>query len=159
MISCYVLTGITLVLLSLTAAQGYWGFSIFNANHATFALLTSIIYLFTETLVMFYFVGIGVSIRDYVNEQGLPKEFLKRSFQVKMKIYPPILLNIFLVSILFILGGAVDTNRIAKSIHGWLFWATLAHFFYMLVIQHKAFKDSTDIVLDMSGVSRPQPKI
>ncbi len=158
MISCYVLTGFTFLALLLTGIQGHAHFNILNANHATFALLTSIVYLFTETLIIFYFVGIGVSIRDYVQENKLSPDFLKSSFQVKMKLYPPLLLNMGMLMGLFISGGAVDTGHLPGWAHGLLYCVTFAHFVYLLTIQHEAFRKSTEIVLEMSGIKR-QPAI
>ena len=152
MISCYVFTFLSIAMLITTGFQGYFHFNIFHANHATFALLTTIIYLFTETLVIFFFVGTGVSIRDYTQEHHLDQKFRKRSLEIKRRVYPPMLLNMLLVMILFISGGAVDTGRFPGWLHGVLFFACLGHFLFAVKIQHRSFREDTAIILEMSGI-------
>ena len=154
MITCYVLNLLSFLMLLATGLQGYLAFRFFSANHPTFALLTIIIYLFTQTLVIFFFVGIGVSIRDYVAENKLNADYHRRSIRIKQQLYPPLLLNILILMILFISGGATHTDYLPKWIHALLFYIAMTHFAYVIRIQHSAFKESTNIVLEMSGVKR-----
>ena len=76
MIMCYLFTALTLLMLLVSGLQGYFQFLIFKANHPAFALLTTIVYLFTETLIMFYFVGIGMSIKEFMLEKHLSVDCL-----------------------------------------------------------------------------------
>ncbi len=152
MISCYILTLISFFFFILNALQGYFQFKIFAANHSAFALLTIMIYLFTETLIIFYFVGIGISIKEYTADNKLSHHFHQRSLKIKRWVYPPILLNILLFMILFISGGAVDTNHMPGWLHGLLFYICFFHFIKMTRLEHRAFQESTSIVLEMSGV-------
>ena len=73
MISCYLLTGCSLLLFILTGIQGYFQFPVFSLSHPSLALLTASIYLFTETLTIFFFVGAGADIKQYMTE-GLAEE-------------------------------------------------------------------------------------
>lgn len=153
MISCYLFTLLTFVLLFLTALMGYFHFSILNANHPAFALLTIIVYLFTETLVIFFFVGTGVSVKEFTQEQKLDNGFHKRSIEIKRQVYPPLMLNMFLVMTLFITGGAVDTHRLPGWLHGALFLICIVHFVKAVGVQHQCFKKNTALILEMSGLS------
>ncbi len=155
MISCYLLTAATTIMLFLTALQGHFHFNIFKATHPTFALLTIIFYLFTQTLVIFYFVGVGVSVKEYIQMHQLDPAYHRRSIAIKQKVYPPLLLNILLMMILFISGGAVDTKHLAGWLHGLLFYVSFFHFFKVIVVEHESFKEMTAIVLQMSGVIQP----
>ena len=155
MITCYLFSILSFFMLLLTGLQGYFHFLIFHANHPTFALLTVIIYLFTETLVIFFFVGMGVSIRDYSQSNRLDAKFHRSSIAIKRIVYPPLLLNILLVMMLFVSGGAVDTHRMPGWMHGILFLICIIHFFKVIKIQHKCFKENTTLILEMSGVQRP----
>lgn len=153
--SCYILSGLSLLLLVMNGIQGYWPFAFFTANHATLAILTIIIYLFTETLVIFYFVGIGVSIKEFVQSKQMDPQYHRRSVAIKRWLYPPILLNMFLIMVLFISGGAVHTGLFPGWIHGLLFYAGILHYLHVIRIQHRAFKESTAVVLDMAGIKPP----
>ena len=150
--TCYLLSALSFLMILLAGLQGYFHFFILTANHPTFALLTIIVYLFTQTLIIFYFVGIGISIRDYVKDKKLSSDFHNRSLAVKRKVYPPLLLNILLVMILFITGGAVHTGHLSARIHGLLFILSLIHLMKTIRVQHQCFRESTFIVLDMSGI-------
>lgn len=148
--TCYVMTVISFMMLLITGLQGHFHFNVLNANHPLFALLTIIIYLFTETLVIFFFVGIGVSIKDYVLANKLKSDYHTRSIAVKRRVYPPLLLSMLMVMVLFISGGAVDTKHIPAWSHGLFFIVSLMQFLDAIKIQHQSFKESTAIVLEMS---------
>lgn len=150
MILCYLMSLLTFGLLLLNGLQGYFHFQIFQANHATLAILTIIIYLFTKTLIIFYFVGIGVSIKEFMLEHKKSGDYHKRIIGVKRRIYPPLLLNMLLVMVLFISGGAVDTKHMPGWLHGLLFYTCLFHFAKTAIVEHKAFKESTNIVVEMA---------
>ncbi len=153
MIVCYLLMALSFVLLAFTGIQGYAGFVFFGINHPTMALLTAVVYLFTSTLIMFFFVGTGVSVKEYILEKrgGTPEHY-QRCIQIKRKSYPPMLWNLLWVSALFIVGGAVHTHRVPGWIHGLLFWVALLHWGKTIVVQHQCFKENTQIMLETFGV-------
>lgn len=150
--TCYGLSFLTFILLLTGLAQSVLHFPVLKAGHLTFMLLTSIIYLFTETLIIFFFVGTGVSIKEYTQTHKLDPTYHKRSLGIKFRVYPPLLLNILLMIIIFILVGAVDTYRVPAVVYQTLFVAALLHFSKVKMIQHRCFRDNTRIILDMAGV-------
>jgi hypothetical protein len=138
----------------ITAAQGYLPFHLIQANHASTALLAIIIYLFTQTLIIFFFTGTGVNIRDYIKENHGNKELHERSKAIKYKLFSPILLNILGFMIIFIVGGAVHTRGFPGWIHGLLFWGFIIHYIRILIIEHNCFKENTNIILEMTGIKK-----
>ena len=153
MFACYLLTLVSVILLAVTGFQGYLHFQVLGLNHPSLALFTSIIYLFTETLVMFFFVGTGISIKEYVKEQKKDPEFYSRATSIKRTLYPPLLLNIVLVMTVFIIGGGVDTRVIPGWLHGVLFIVAFLHFIKTILIQHRCFKANTEIIVAMSDLT------
>lgn len=154
MISCYVMSLLTLLMLGVAMLQNFLDFRIFQANQVTFIILTSIVYLFTETLVIFFFVGTGVSVKEYTAEHKLKPDFHRQSIAIKRRVYPPQLLNMLIMMTVFILIGAVDTGRISVWVYRLLFMAGLAHFLHAKKIQHQCFRENTDNILAMAGVQR-----
>jgi len=152
--TCYFLTLVTVILFAMAGLQGYFQFPVFQANHPTFALLFVIFYLFTQTLVIFFFVGTGVSIRDYIKERHVDAKYHRQSIALKRRVYPPLLLNMLFVMTLFVTGGAVDTGRLPAWFHGLLFYAAFFHFFLVITREHRAFQENTEIILEMSGIKR-----
>ncbi len=150
--TCYLLSLLTFGMLLLALLQSFFHFFIFKANHLTFMILTSIIYLFTETLIIFFFVGTGVSIKEYTLEHHLKPDYHRKSIAVKRRVYPPLLLNMLCMIILFALVGAVDTGRISVWIYQTLFGLCIVHFIFVKKIQHECFRDNTNNILRMAGV-------
>ncbi len=155
MYTCYICSLLSLGLLVVVFAQSLVPFHVLNASPMAFLILTSIIYLFTETLVMFFFVGTGISVKEYMLEHKITADFHKRMITIKRKIYPPQLLNILVLMTAFILYGAADTDKMPVWIYQGLLFAGIVHFCYAKVIQHQSFRDSTFIILEMAGV-RPK---
>ena len=151
--TCYLMSLVTLIFLIIAFFQSFLHFHIFAANHLTFIVLTCILYSFTETLVIFFFVGTGVSVKEYTLANNLSHDFHKRSIQIKRKVYPPLMLNMLFMIILFVMVGAVDTYRIPAWIYYIWFLACLIHYVKIKIIQNECFKDNTKIILEMSHVA------
>jgi len=154
MITCYVMTAITFITLGISFFQSFLKFHVFQADHVTFMILASIIYLFTETLVIFFFVGTGVSVKEYTVDHKLDSSYHKRSIAIKRQVYPPLLWNMLFMIILFILVGAVDTYRFPGWLYYIIFLACIVHYVKIKIIQNQCFKENTQIILDMSGIQK-----
>ncbi len=147
MIICYLFTGFSFFLLLLTGIQGYLEFSVFGLNHPSLALLTAIIYLFAETLIIFYFVGSSSSIKEYIKEGLADLKLHQQSKIIIRKLFPSTMLNILLVMVVFITGCAVDTNILPSWLHGLIFFLVVVQFLIMGKIQNSCFRENMDIMI------------
>ncbi|MBP9853256.1 MAG: hypothetical protein KBD53_00135 [Candidatus Omnitrophica bacterium] len=154
MYACYILTALTFFSLGIAFFQSFLKFPVFHADHVTFMIFTSILYSFTETLVIFFFVGTGVSVKEYTRDHKLNPDFHKRSIGIKRKVYPPLMLNLLFMIILFVLVGAVDTYRFPGWLYYILFFGCIAHYIKIKIVQNACFQQNTQIILDMSGINR-----
>ena len=155
MILSYLCITVTILLLFLTGLQGYFQFQVFQANHPQFALLSTVFYMFTETLVMFYFIGSGSAIKKSIDLKRRQTGLYEKVKKTKMLLFPHLTMNMVLVGIVFILGGAVQTGSVAGWIHGWLFDIAFIHFLYTTVLQHRAFKENVEIIGELAEHSEP----
>ena len=142
-------------MLGIIFFQSFAPFYVFKASPMSFLILTSIIYLFTETLVMFFFVGTGVSVKEYMLDHNITGDFHKRMIALKRIMYPPQLLNILILMTAFVLYGAADTGKISIWIYRGLLFLGIAHFCYAKLLQHRSFRDNTFIILEMAGLRLP----
>ena len=155
----YFCIGATFLLLSLTGLQGYFQFYIFKAGHSQFALFTAIFYMFTETLVMFYFIGAGTAIKKTIVSLGLETDGYEKVKKTKMVLFPHLTLNMVLIGTVFILGGAVQIGSISGWIHGLLFDIAFLHFLYTTMVQHRGFKENVEIISELAQHSEPVSEI
>ena len=108
MIICYFLMAINYINLLLCGAMGYLQFNISSANHSQFALFTILIFLMTETLVMYFFIATGKSIKSLLKDHEHGNILWEKIKLIKKDVFPHIMITIFLIGGLFIHGGAVD---------------------------------------------------
>ena len=100
MITSYVLiflSGIGLILIGINHYGNIW-----PTQHISFDLFVSLIFIATETLIIFFFVGAGVNIKEYT--QSKDNKFYKGILAIKRRLYPPTLA----VTILFMITVIVD---------------------------------------------------
>ena len=149
MLLSYFLMIISFILLSVNGAQGYLNFKIYNATHIQFAFISTIFYMFTESWIMFYFIGSGKTIKETIISYKLNKNIYDDVLESKRKLFPHITMNVLLIGTVFVIGGGVHTKAISAMTHGVLFFGGLIHFIYVIYLQHYYFKDTARILIDL----------
>ena len=146
MITCYVLMFLSFAGILVNGLQGFFQFNIYNANHIAFAFVSTILYMFTQTLIMFYFIGAGKKIKETIISYNLDKKNYQEVIDIKMKLFPPLTLNMLFVGTAFVLGGGVHTGAISTIWHSGLFFLSLLHYLKVIIIQHKSFVKNSYIL-------------
>ena len=153
MILSYVLvfiSGIGLLLIGINHYFHFWA-----QNHITLDLLVSIIFIASQTLVMFFFVGTGVNVREYLeSHRELGDELYHKMFSIKRKLYPPTMMVTILFMIMVIIDGAFFIGKVSEWCFHILYLLTFYYYFKATMVQHFSFKESTQIVLEMTKASR-----
>ena len=70
MIICYLLMVINFVAITVCGLMGIYDMSFFGANHAQFGLLAILLFVFTETIVMYFFIATAKSIKNILIESN-----------------------------------------------------------------------------------------
>ena len=154
----YVLIVLSGIGLTLIGVNHY--FDIWARNHITLDLIISIIFIAGQTLVMFFFVGTGVNVREYLESHPeLGDSLYKQMFAIKRKLYPPtMMLTMLFIAMVIVDGVFFIKLNTSGSISEWwfhiLYLLTVYYFYKATTIQHTSFKESTEIVLTMTGTSR-----
>ena len=154
----YVLIVLSGIGLTLIGVNHY--FDIWARNHITLDLIISIIFIAGQTLVMFFFVGTGVNVREYLEAHPeLGDSLYKQMFAIKRKLYPPtMMLTMLFIAMVIVDGVFFIKLNTSGSISEWwfhiLYLLTVYYFYKATAIQHTSFKKSTEIVLTMTGTSR-----
>ena len=151
MILSYVMVAISGIGLLLIGMNHY--FDLWPQNHITLDLLISIIFVATQTLVMFFFVGTGVNIREYVESHSdVKNDLYQQMLGLKRKLYPPTMMVTILFMALVIIDGVFFLGKVSEWWFHILYILTFYYFFKATIIQHNSFKESTEIVLAMTGI-------
>ena len=153
MILSYVLvfiSGIGLLLIGINHYFDFWA-----QNHITLDLLVSIIFIASQTLVMFFFVGTGVNVREYLeSHKELGDELYHKMFSIKRKLYPPTMMVTILFMSMVIIDGAFFIGKVSEWWFHILYLLTLYYYFKATIVQLVSFKESTQIVLEMTKTYR-----
>ena len=148
MVLSYILMGISFISIIMVAFSGYFQFTISNANHILVALYSSIIYMFTETLILFYFIITGIKIKEIIKNNNLDIiKYYKPVLDIKMKLFPHIMINMIIIGITFIIGGAVHNRIISVNIHSLCFFIGIFHYLWLIILQHRCFIRNTELVI------------
>lgn len=152
--TCYALITVTGVLFTAAVVQGFAGIPVLGAGHPAFGFFTTIVFLLTQTAVIFFFVATGVSVRDFVRERGLGPDLIQRSRRAHGRVSGQTTLSLPLVMATAISGGASAAAAIPRWVHLAVAALAYAHFLMLVVMQHRAFRTQTAIVVEMAGLAR-----
>ncbi len=166
MYACYALITLTYVGVVVTGLQGIFGFPVFGAPHPTIGFLTTIIYLFTQVLIIFFFIGTATSVREYVEDQqdgaadgraadGLGGSAVARAKQLRGSVSGHVYLHILLFMAQSIVGGAAVAQAVPGWIHTVLVAAAFGYHHYVIAQQHRGFRMMTNLILEVTGVQGP----
>ena len=115
----------------------------------------SIIFVATQTLVMFFFVGTGVNIREYVESHSdVKNDLYQQMLGLKRKLYPPTMMVTILFMALVIIDGVFFLGKVSEWWFHILYILTVYYYIKATTIQHQSFKESTHIVLTMTKTVR-----
>ena len=132
----------------------YLSVNFLSMNHIQFSLIASILYMFTQTLIMFYFIATGKNIKEFIINNKLDINNYKKVLSMKMKLFPHIMVNMVILGTVFIIGGAIFSNIISEWQYAVLFFICIFHYTYLLIIQHDCFKVNTELVIKLYKLSK-----
>lgn len=127
--------------------QWIFRFNIYNANYISFSFISTILYMFTQSVIMFYFIGAGKKIKEIILEHNLDKKNYQKVIDIKNKLFPSLTLNILIVGTAFVLGGGVQTKALSEYWHYFMFYLGLIHYAKVILIQHQSLIENANILL------------
>ena len=150
MITCYIMMLSNFLIILLTGLMGYFKFTVWGAAHAPFAVFAIIVFILTETLVMFFFIATGKSIKQMISHDHRFIEYWEQTISVKKQVFPQIILTITLIGVVFIYGGVIDNNLASSWLHGPLFIIAFLQHTWSLVIKNRSFREQVNVAAEIS---------
>ena len=159
MISCYLLMLINFINFSISGAMVFLDIKFFGASHAQFSLLAILVFVLTETVVMYFFIATGKSIKNILieNNNSESEKLWEKIKSIKSIIFPQIMLTVTIVGTLYVFYfGYVASNSNAENIkYAWisapLFFVSYLHHIWTLKIKNDSFKMHIEIVGELPG--------
>tara|TARA_B100000508_G_C11276504_1_gene188293 strand:- start:6 stop:473 length:468 start_codon:yes stop_codon:yes gene_type:complete len=126
-----------LINLFISVAMGIWKFSFLGSNHAQFSLFAILVFVLAETIVMYFFIATGKSIKEILSNQNTSAavELWEEIKYIKKLIFPQIMLTISLIGGLYIFyfGYIISNTPITSNLsYSWILIPLLV----ISIIQH-----------------------
>ena len=161
MIICYLLMVINFVAITVCGLMGIYDMSFFGANHAQFGLLAILLFVFTETIVMYFFIATAKSIKNILIESNssMSEELWSRIKNIKNIIFPQTMLTITLIGSLYIFyfGYVSSNSNNSDFAHSWIslpfFILCYFHHLWTLKVKNDSFKMQVGVIKDLPNNS------
>jgi hypothetical protein len=129
----------------------YLGLTAGNLSlHISIGIFSTMICLFSHSMMMFYFLGKGKAVREAAAEGGLSSEFENRIKRARKPIFSIGLYAMLLTMITGLLGASVDTGVLPSGIHGVMAYSSLALNIFALRIEIAALTESAHVVEEVN---------
>ena len=119
-------------------------------KHVAFAIPTVLLSLFSQSMVIFFFIGTGRLVKDEI--VGYPDAERRAVLDVlrgfKRSTSPPATFALFCAITVFVLGGAVHTNALPSWVHLAAAMAAVAVHLWALSAEWSAFIENGKLMAD-----------
>jgi len=161
MIICYLLMVINFVAITVCGLMGIYDMSFFGANHAQFGLLAILLFVFTETIVMYFFIATAKSIKNILIESNssMSEELWSRIKNIKNIIFPQTMLTITLIGAMYIFYFGYVASNVNNSnfTYSWIslpfFILCYFHHLWTLKVKNDSFKMQVGVIKDLPNNS------
>ncbi|MCM3879835.1 MAG: hypothetical protein ND807_06990 [Vicinamibacterales bacterium] len=118
--------------------------------HISVGIFSTMVCLFSHSMMMFYFLGKGKAVREAAAEGGLSNEFENRIKRARKPIFSIGLYAMLLTIATGLLGASVDTGVLPSGIHGVMAYSCLALNLFALRIEIGALAESARVVEEVN---------
>jgi hypothetical protein len=126
------------------------------ARHVGLAIPTVLLSLFSQSMVIFFFIGTGKLVKDEISGFSEPEKatVLAALRRFKQQTSPAATLALLSAIAVFVLGGAAHTRALPSWTHLAASVAALALHLRALVVEGKAFAENGRLMADPRAYAR-----
>jgi len=119
------LTGVFLGLIGLvtTAVVGLRGLDV--SRHISFGIFSTLMILFAHSMMMFYLIGKGKSVKDAMAEHHLTGDYHQRIAAARKPVFSIGTLAMAVTMITAIMGASVDTRVLPPIVHAMIAYGAI----------------------------------
>ncbi len=130
------------------------------AKHVAYAIPTVLLSLFSQSMVLFFFIGTGRLVKEEIGAfpQTQREAVLEALRGFKRRTSAPATLALLSSIAVFVLGGAVHTRALPSWVHLAASLAAVATHLWALSSEWSAFLENGRLMADPAGYARPVPR-
>jgi uncharacterized protein (DUF1786 family) len=149
------LTGVFLGLTGLvtTAVFGLRGTDI--SRHISFGIFSTLVTLFAHSMMMFYLIGKGKSVKDAMAEHNVTGDYYRRIAAARKPVFSIGTLAMAVTMVTAILGASVDTGVLPPMVHAMIAYGAIIANLAAAKIEIGALIESTRIVDEVNRHIQP----
>ena len=119
------LTGVCLGLTGLvtTAIFGLRGTDI--SRHISYGIFSTLITLFAHSMMMFYLIGKGKSVKDAMAEHHIAGDYYQRIAVARKPVFSIGTAAMAVTMVTAIVGASVDTGVLPPIVHAWIAYGAI----------------------------------
>ena len=152
----FLLTSVQGFALAAHLAAAHPAARLLVAKHVAYAIPTVLLSLFSQSMVLFFFIGTGRLVKDEIGALPQPQRaaVLDALRGFKRRTSAPATLALASSIAVFVLGGAVHTRALAPWVHLAASIAAVAAHLWALIAEWAAFLDNGRLMADPSAYAR-----
>ena len=149
-------TSAAFLLVTVASGLHFWGNDPFLRNHIASALTCTTLLLFAHCMTMFYFIGTGKKIKEFVETWDEPTkiEVRRKIVEQKRKLFPHMTLICLVIVAAFVLGGALSAGLVSKPVHGWFALGTLVYTVHVSLMETLHLFKNIDLIREVNHMAR-----
>ena len=139
-------TGVFLGVIGLvaTAIFGLQGTDV--SRHILFGLFSTLITLFAHSMMMFYLIGKGKSVKDAMAEHHVAGDYHQRIAAARKPVFSIGTLAMAATMVTALAGASVDTRVLPPIVHAWIAYGAIVCNLAALKVEIAALTASSYIV-------------
>jgi hypothetical protein len=140
------LTGVLLGLIGLvtTAVFGLRGTDI--SRHISYGIFSTLITLFAHSMMMFYLIGKGKSVKDAMAEHSVTGDYYRRIVAARKPVFSIGTVAMTVTMVTAIIGASVDTGVLPPMVHAMMAYGAIVCNLTAAKIEISALSESSRIV-------------
>jgi hypothetical protein len=140
------LTGVLLGLTGLgtTAFFGLRGTDI--SRHISYGIFSTLITLFAHSMMMFYLIGKGKSVKDAMAEHHVTGDYYRRIAAARKPVFSVGTVAMAITMVTAIIGASVDTGVLPPMVHAMIAYGAIVCNLTAAKIEISALSESSRIV-------------
>ena len=140
------LTGVVLGLTGLvtTAFFGLRGTDV--SRHISYGIFSTLVTMFAHSMMMFYLIGKGKSVKDAMAEHNIAGDYHRRIAAARKPVFSIGTLAMAVTMVTAILGASVDTGVLPPIVHAMIAYGAIFSNLAAVKVEIAAVSASTRIV-------------